>query len=43
MKGWTLRLYVCAHRLLSRLGLMLPGKIMYIGGERYPAAPPDPG
>ena len=33
MKGWTLRLYVRAHRLLARLGLMLPGKIMYIGGR----------
>ena len=33
MKGWTLRLYVRAHRLLARLGLMLPGKIMYIGGS----------
>ena len=33
MKGWTLRLYVRTHRLLARLGLMLPGKIMYIGGS----------
>ena len=28
-----LRLYVWAQRLLARLGLKLPGKIMYIGGS----------
>ncbi len=33
MKGWLLRWYVRACRLLSRTGLGLPGKIMYIGGS----------
>ena len=31
--GWTLNLYITLQRLLSRLGLALPGKIMYIGGS----------
>ncbi len=37
MNGWRLRLFVGVERLLARLGLKLPGKIMYIG-ERHPAA-----
>lgn len=33
MSGLKLRLYVRLQRLLARLGLKLPGKIMYIGGS----------
>ena len=33
MKGWLLRRYAALCRLLARLGLKLPGKIMYIGGS----------
>ena len=33
MRGWFLRAYVRLRRLLSRGGLALPGKIMYIGGS----------
>lgn len=33
MKGWRLRWYVRIQRALARLGLKLPGKIMYIGGS----------
>ena len=33
MKGIGLRWYVTLQRLLSRLGLKLPGKVMYIGGS----------
>ena len=33
MKSWKLRWYVGVQRLLARLGLQLPGKIMYIGGS----------
>lgn len=33
MNGSGLRLYVAVQRLLARLGLKLPGKIMYIGGS----------
>lgn len=33
MNGWRLRLYVRLQRVLARLGLKLPGKIMYIGGS----------
>ena len=33
MRGWFLRVYVRLRRLLSKGGLALPGKIMYIGGS----------
>ena len=33
MNGWKLRLYVLLQQSLARLGLKLPGKIMYIGGS----------
>ncbi|WP_186564658.1 RNA polymerase sporulation sigma factor SigE [Lawsonibacter celer] len=33
MKGWYLHWYVRLQRMLARLGLKLPGKIMYIGGS----------
>ena len=33
MRGITLRLYVRIPQVLARLGLKLPGKIMYIGGS----------
>lgn len=33
MSGRILRLYVCIQCLLARVGLLLPGKIMYIGGS----------
>ena len=33
MNGLTLGWYAAAQRLLARLGLKLPGKIMYIGGS----------
>ena len=33
MRGWFLGMYVRLRRLLSRAGLALPGKIMYIGGS----------
>lgn len=33
MKLWILRGYVMTQRILARLGLKLPGKIMYIGGS----------
>ena len=33
MRGITLRLYVRIQQVLARLGLKLPGKIMYIGGS----------
>ena len=33
MNGWRLRLFVGVEWLLARLGLKLPGKIMYIGGS----------
>ena len=33
MKSWKLRWYAALQRILARLGLQLPGKIMYIGGS----------
>ena len=33
MRGITLRLYVRIQQVLARLGLKLPGKILYIGGS----------
>ena len=33
MRGITLRLYVRIQQVLARLGLKLPGQIMYIGGS----------
>lgn len=33
MRAWMLRRYVGWQRLLARLGLKLPGKVMYIGGS----------
>ena len=33
MKGFRLRLYVALQCFLAKLGLKLPGKIMYIGGS----------
>ena len=33
MNGWTLRWYVRVQQTLARLGLRLPGAIMYIGGS----------
>ena len=33
MTGWKLRWYVRIQRILARLGVKLPGKIMYIGGS----------
>ena len=33
MNGWKARWYVRIQRLLTKLGLKLPGKIMYIGGS----------
>lgn len=33
MNTWRLRLYIGLQRALARLGLKLPGKIMYIGGS----------
>ena len=33
MKGWKGRWYARIQKLLARLGLRLPGKIMYIGGS----------
>ena len=33
MMGWMLRWYVGVQRVLSKLGLRLPGKVMYIGGS----------
>ena len=30
---WKLRLSLCVHKLLDRLGLNSPGKVMYIGGS----------
>ena len=33
MKSWKTRWYARLQRLLARLGLRLPGKIMYIGGS----------
>ena len=33
MKSWKLRWYAALQRILARLGLRLPGKIMYIGGS----------
>ena len=33
MKGWLLRRYAALCRLLARMGLALPGKVMYIGGS----------
>ena len=33
MTGWKLRWYVSIQRILARLGVELPGKIMYIGGS----------
>lgn len=33
MKGYRLRWYVRLQRILAKLGLKLPGKIMYIGGS----------
>jgi len=33
MKRWKLRCYINIQRLLARLGLKLPGSIMYIGGS----------
>ena len=31
--GWRVRCYVGLQRILARLGLRLPGKVMYIGGS----------
>ena len=31
--GWRVRWYVSLQKLLARLGLRLPGKVMYIGGS----------
>ena len=42
MNGWRLRLFVGVELLLARLGLKLPGKIMYIGGAT-PCRRPCPG
>ena len=36
---WTLKLYIKLQQLLSRLGVALPGKIMYIGGSDVLPAP----
>ena len=33
MKSWKLRWYAALQQILARLGLRLPGKIMYIGGS----------
>ena len=33
MTGWKLRWYVRIQRILARLGVKLPGKIIYIGGS----------
>jgi len=33
VKKWRLRWYVRIQRILARLGLKLPGKVMYIGGS----------
>ena len=33
MKSWKLRWYAALQRILARLGLRLPGKVMYIGGS----------
>ena len=33
MNPWTLRFYVRLHRALAKLGIRLPGTIMYIGGS----------
>ena len=33
MSAWLLRCYVRVQQALARLGLKLPGKIMYIGGS----------
>lgn len=33
MNSWKLRCYIRIQRTLARLGLKLPGKIMYIGGS----------
>ncbi len=33
MKSWKARWYIRVQKLLTRLGLRLPGKIMYIGGS----------
>ena len=33
MNGWTVRWYARLQRVLARLGLKLPGAIMYIGGS----------
>lgn len=33
MKVWTIRWYVALQRILAKLGVRLPGKIMYIGGS----------
>ena len=33
MKSWNLRWYAAVQRMLARMGLRLPGKIMYIGGS----------
>ena len=33
MTGWMLRWYGRVQRVLARLGLKLPGKVMYIGGS----------
>ena len=43
MNGWRLRLFVGVERLLARLGLKLPGKIMYIGGSDTLPPPLCPG
>ena len=37
--GWTIRLAAALDRLLARLGLALPGNIMYIGGSDVLPAP----
>ena len=38
MKSWKTRWYGRIQKLLARLGLRLPGKIMYIGGRRNSSA-----
>ena len=42
MKSWKTRWYGRIQKLLARLGLRLPGKIMYIGGSDTLPAPEAP-
>ena len=43
MNRFGLGLYVTVQRVLARLGLKLPGKIMYIGGSDTLPPPADAG